>query len=168
MNRFTSYTLQFVLLLTFQVLILNNVELAGYMNPYLYIVSILILPANMNRIALMFTGFFIGFFIDIFENSGGLHASACVTLAFVRPFLFSLVAGPGSTEIERMNIKTLGVGRFMILAAIATFIHHFWLFFLESFSFRNFFQVIIRTFLSGLFTLFLIYLAQLLVYRKEA
>ena len=168
MNRFISYAFQFILLLAFQVLILNNVELAGYMNPYLYIIFILILPANMNRIALMLIAFAMGFFIDIFENSGGLHASASVLLAFIRPYLFALIAGPGSTEIERMNIRTLGVGRFMVLAAIAVFIHHFWMFFIESFSFRNLLQVIIRTFLSGLFTLFLIYLAQLLVYRKEA
>jgi rod shape-determining protein MreD len=162
-----TYSVQFLLLVAFQVLILNNVELAGYMNPYLYIIFILILPANMNRITLMLIAFGLGFTIDIFENSGGLHASATVLLAFLRPYLFRLIAGPSSTELQRMNIQTLGVGRFMILAAFAVFIHHFWLFFLESFSFRNLLQVIIRTFLSGLFTLFLIYLAQLLVYRKQ-
>jgi len=162
-----TYSAQFILLVVFQVLILNNVELVGYMNPYLYLIFILILPASMNRILLLIIAFVLGFTIDIFENSGGLHASATVLLAFIRPYLFALIAGPSSTELERMNIRTLGVGRFMLLAAIAVFIHHFWLFLVEAFSFRNLLQVIIRTFLSGLFTLFLIYLAQLLVYRKQ-
>ena len=162
-----SYSVQFIVLVALQVLILNNVELAGYMNPYLYLIFLLILPANLNRVVLLIIGFVLGYTIDIFENSGGLHASATLMLAFIRPALFRLVAGPGSVEIDRMNIKTLGVSRFMMLAAIAVFAHHFWLFLLEAFGFRDFLQVIKRTFLSGLFTLLLVYLTQILVYRKE-
>ena len=135
-----NYSVQFVLLVALQVLILNNVELAGYMNPYLYLIFLLILPANMNRTALLLIGFVLGFTIDVFENSGGIHASATLFLAFVRPALFRLIAGPGSIEIERMNIRTLGVGRFMTLAAIAVFLHHFWLFMLEAFSFNYLLQ----------------------------
>jgi rod shape-determining protein MreD len=167
MITFLGYSLQLVVLLALQVLILNNVELVGYMNPYLYLIFILVLPASLNRFALIIIAFLLGFVIDIFENSGGLHASATLLLAFLRPFIFKLVAGPSAIEIERMNIRTLGVGRFMLLAALAVFVHHFWLFLLESFSFSELFQVLVRTLLSGIFTLFLIYLAQILVYRKQ-
>ena len=163
-----KYILQFVLLVGLQVLILNNVELAGYLNPYLYVLFILILPSSLNKNTLLLIGFVLGLTIDIFENSGGLHTSATLLIAFIRPALFRLLAGPANTEIERMNIQTLGLGRFLILAGITVFIHHFWLFLLESFSLKDLLQVFKRTLFSGLFTLLLIYLTQLLVYRKEA
>lgn len=160
------YIVQFFLLVAFQVLVLNNIEIAGYMNPYLYVVFILILPADINRNLLLLIGFILGLSIDVFEQSGGIHASATVLVAFLRPGLFKLMAGPANQEIERMNIQTLGQVRFIVLAAIVVFVHHFWLFTLEAFSWRELLQVIQRTFFSGIFTLILIYLAQILVYRK--
>jgi rod shape-determining protein MreD len=161
-----KYTIQFVLLVAFQVLVLNNIEIFGYMNPYLYIIFILTLPSDINRNLLLILGFILGFCIDIFENSGAVHASATMLVAFLRPYLFRLMAGPANVEIDRMNIQTLGPVRFMVLASISVFVHHFWLFSLEAFHLSELLQVIQRTFFSGIFTLLLIYLAQLLVYRK--
>lgn len=161
-----KYTIQFILIVAFQVLVLNNIEIAGYMNPYLYVVFILMLPANINRNLLLLIGFVLGLSIDVFENSGALHASATVLIAFIRPYLFRLMAGPANQEIERLNIQTLGTLRFMVLAAIMVFVHHFWLFALEAFDWSELLQVIQRAFLSSLFTLLLVYLAQILVYRK--
>jgi rod shape-determining protein MreD len=162
-----GYGIQFIVLVALQVLILNNVELLGYMNPYLYLIFLLILPADLGRNTLLLIAFFLGLSIDLFENSGGLHTSATLLVAFLRPALYRWVAGPSNTELERFNIKTLGTGRFLLLAAIAVFIHHFWLFLLEAFNLHDLLQVVKRTFFSGLFTLLLIYLTQLLVYRRE-
>ncbi len=161
------YIAQFVGLIALQVLVLNNIELMGYMNPYLYIVFIIMLPANINRNLLLIIGFLLGLSIDVFEHSGGLHASATLLIAFIRPGLFRLMAGPSNQEINRMNILTLGKVRFFILAAILVFLHHTWLFALEAFKMSELLQVIQRAFISGLFTLILIYLAQMLVYRNE-
>lgn len=160
------YSFQFVLLVLLQVLVLNNIQFMGYLNPYLYLIFILLLPAGTNKNLILVIGFALGFCIDIFENSGGLHASATVLLAFVRPLLFKLAAGPANLEIERFNIKTLGTARFMVLAAIAVFFHHIWLFSLEAFSFNQIFEVLKRTFISSVFTLLLIYISQLLAFRK--
>jgi hypothetical protein len=124
------------------------------------------LPANLNKNAVLIIAFMLGFIIDIFENSGGLHASATTFLAFLRPSLFRLAAGPANLEIERLNIQTIGVVRFMALAGIAVFFHHIWLFTLEAFSFSQMFEVLKRTLFSGIFTLLLIYLSQLLAFRK--
>ncbi len=166
MTGFLKYGMQGLLLVALQVLILNNIELAGYMNPYLYIAFLLLLPANIDRSLLLLIAFVLGFSIDIFENSGGVHASASLVVALIRPILFRFLAGPASIEMERMNNQTLGMSRFMTLAAIAVFTHHFWLFMLESFSFNYIFFVLKRTILSGIFTLTLVYIMQILVYRK--
>ena len=162
-----KYIFQFVLLVAFQVLVLNNIEIFGYMNPYLYIIFVLMLPSDINRNLLLILGFFLGFCIDVFENSGAVHASATMLVAFLRPYIFKLMAGPANVEIDRMNIQTLGTMRFMVVATFLVFVHHFWLFMLEAFTLSELLQVIQRTFFSAIFTLLLIYLAQLLVYRKQ-
>jgi hypothetical protein len=138
----------------------------GYINPYLYIIFILMLPASLNRNVVLLLGFAIGLAIDVFENTGGLHASATAFLAFLRPYLFSLAIGSPSAEINRINLQTIGSSRFLALSAIAVFLHHIWLFSLEAFRISEWLYILERTFLSGIFTMLLIYLAQVLVYRK--
>ena len=48
-SKVLRYTFQFFLLVLFQGLILNNIELGGYINPYLYVLFILILPIDTNK-----------------------------------------------------------------------------------------------------------------------
>lgn len=166
MREAVNYIIQFLLLVLLQVFILNNIAFWGYMNPYPYVIFILMLPVKLNRIALLFVGFSLGLIIDVFENSGGLHASATLLIAFLRPYLFQLFVGNSSAELDKLNSKTIGLLRFMALAGVTVLIHHFWLFLLEAFTLHQLLQVLVRTLVSALFTLFIIYLMQIIVYRK--
>ncbi|MDX5324640.1 MAG: hypothetical protein LPK80_00130, partial [Bacteroidota bacterium] len=150
-------------LVLLQGLVLNNVALFGYLNPYIYLVVILTLPPQFGNIRLMFVGFFLGFTIDIFENSGALHASATTFLAFIRPSLLRLVATQGGEEFGRLNLSTMGTSKFLIYSAFGVIFHHIWLFTLETFKFLELPQVFFRSLLSGAFSLTLILLLQLLL-----
>ena len=72
---------RFILLLAVQVVIFNRINLFGYINPYPYILFILLYPVNGNKAGLLLSSFFLGLIVDMFLNSGGVHAAACVTLA---------------------------------------------------------------------------------------
>ena len=43
-NEVVGNTLRFIFLVLLQVLILNNIQLSGYLNPFLYVLFILMLP----------------------------------------------------------------------------------------------------------------------------
>lgn len=158
---------RFAFLALFQIFILNNIQLFGYLNPYLYVLFILTLPARTNRVNLLFWAFALGWIIDIAENSGGIHLSATLTLAFIRPYLLGLVVA-SNKELERVNLWTLGASRFLTYVTVGVLVHHLWLFSLEAFSIREVVSIMTRTLVSVPITLLMIYILQLFVYREEA
>ena len=81
---------RFILLVLFQVLVLNNIQFLGYINPYLYILFILSLPVQMPRWFLLVLAFILGLSIDIFSNTLGMHAFATVFVAFFREGIIKL------------------------------------------------------------------------------
>lgn len=144
--------IRFILLVAVQVVVFNKIDLFGFINPFPYILFILLYPVNANRAGLLVASFFLGLTIDYFENSGGVHAAACLTLAYLRPTFFKFAFGL-SYEYQTIKINDrLSPERFsFILISIIT--HHLVLFLLEFFKFTFILDALWRTILSTIFTL---------------
>ena len=142
----------FILLLVAQVLIFNNINFFGYLNPFPYVLFIILYPVNGNKLALLLASFLLGIIMDMFCNSGGVHAAASITLAYLRPTFFRFAFGV-SYEYQTVKINDkLTPERFsFILISIVT--HHFVLFVLETFRLNFFFNILIQTIFSTIFTI---------------
>jgi len=145
---------RFVILLLLQVVIFSRLDLFGFLNPYPYILFILLYPVNGSKAGLLVSSFFLGLILDMFLNSGGSHAVACVTLAYFRPTFFKFSFGI-SYEYQTVKINDrLSPERFsFILISVVT--HHFILYLLEVFRFSLILDVLLRTLLTTVFTLIL-------------
>lgn len=95
---------RFILLIAAQVVIFNNIDLFGFINPFPYILFILLYPVNSNRAGLLIASFLLGLTVDMFENSGGVHAAACLILANLRPTFFKFAFGL-SYEYQTIKIN---------------------------------------------------------------
>lgn len=148
---------RFVMLLLAQIAVFNHINLFGYLNPYPYILFILLYPVNSNRASFLLASFFLGLTLDFFVNSGGVHATACLVLAYVRPVFFKFAFGL-SYEYQTIKInERLSPERFtFILIAIVT--HHLIMFLLEFFKFTFVLEILTRTILTAIFTLLVIIL----------
>lgn len=151
---------------------LNKIEIGGvlngYFNPFLYILFLLMLPVNINKVLLLFLAFFTGLIIDIFSGTPGMHAAACLVLAFIRPGFLNLIAPrEGYESTLKLTIQGMGVSTFIVYAGICTLVHHAILFFIEAFNFLNFFDLILRVFTNSLSSFALIMLSQLLSQRTK-
>lgn len=143
---------RFTLLILAQVAIFNNFNFLGYINPYPYILFILLYPVNANKSGLLFASFALGIIMDMFSNSGGVHAAACVSLAYLRPTFFKFSFGL-SYEYQTVKINDrLTPERFSFLL-ISVLTHHIILFILEIFRVTFFWNIVTRTLFSTLFTL---------------
>ena len=143
---------RFILLLLIQIAIFNKMDFLGYINPYPYILFILLYPVNGNKYSLLFSSFLLGIIMDMFCNSGGVHATAAISLAALRPTFFKFSFGV-SYEYQTIKINDkLTPERFSFIA-ISVVSHHFVLFLLEAFKWSFFLQVILRTLFSTLFTI---------------
>ena len=78
------YFLSFFIYLVLQVLLFKSLVLFNTAFCFLYVAFILFLPIEFSTLALMFIGFGLGFMVDIFYDSLGLHAFTLVLIAYVR------------------------------------------------------------------------------------
>lgn len=159
--------LRFVLVVLAQVLIFNNIEFNGYLNPYVYILFIILLPFETPGWALLLLGFALGFAVDVFSETLGMHIAATVFMAYMRPLALSLVAPRDGYESGSFpRVHYYGIGWFLKYASILVFAHHSVLFLTELFSFHDLGHVFLRILLSMVFTLSIISVSQYFVFRK--
>ena len=151
MNNNILNSIRFLVFLALQILIFNNINLFGYLNPYPYVLFILLYPVNSNKSVLLLSSFTMGILLDMFCNSGGIHTMASLVLAYIRPSLFKFAFGL-SYEYQTVKIADKISPERITLLLLAIFIHHFFLFFFEYFRFDLIFTVLLRTLFSTLFT----------------
>ncbi|MEQ8908982.1 MAG: rod shape-determining protein MreD [Vicingaceae bacterium] len=167
-RSFITYPFQFFFFVLVQVLVLNNMQFSSMINPYLYIIFLLWLPIETPKWFLLAVAFVLGIAVDMFTNTMGMHASACIFLAFCRPFILGLMAPrDGYEPNQKPGIKDFGIAWFVTYATILTLLHHLFLFYVEVFRFENFFSTLARVFASTLFTLVLIVISQYFRYNAE-
>jgi rod shape-determining protein MreD len=153
MNSAVLYNiLRFVLLLAAQITIFNNINFLGYINPYPYILFIILYPVNGNRYGLLAASFFLGLLMDMFLNSGGVHAASCLVLAYFRPTLFKFSFGL-SYEYQTVRINDVLTPERFSFILLSVVIHHLVLFVLEIFTIEFFWSIILRTIISTVFTI---------------
>lgn len=160
-KQIPRYILNFFVLVLLQVLILNNIQLGGFINPYVYILFILILPFETPKWLLLVLGFLLGFSIDLFTNTLGMHSSATIFMAFLRPYVLKIISPRDGYESETFpTVKFYGVFWFIQYSAILVIAHHLFLFYIEVFRFSDFFITLLRVILSSIFSLFIIFISQ--------
>jgi rod shape-determining protein MreD len=143
---------RFILLLAVQIIIFNNMNFLGYISPFPYILFIILYPVNSNKSGLLVASFFLGLIMDMFSNSGGIHTTACLILAYYRPYLFKFSFGLSyEYQTVRLNAE-LTPERFSFIL-LSVLIHHFVLFTLEAFKFSFILDIFLRTILSTVFTI---------------
>jgi len=159
--------LSFFIVILIQVLIMDNIQFSGYVNPFFYIIFILLLPFETPKWLLLISAFILGFSVDLFYGFSGMHASACVFMAFLRPFVLKRVSPHDGYVTETLpRIHYYGIIWFTKYTVFLVLAHSTFLFFVESFGFSNFFHIIVRIVLSSLMTSGLIIISQYFIFRK--
>lgn len=142
----------FISLILLQVLLLNNIHIAGYATPFLYIYFILKFDSDTSRNELMLWAFFMGLFIDIFSNTPGMNAAASVFLAFIRPSLLRLFTPRDIIDGIEPSFKSMGVSSFLKYMVVSVFVQSAVLLTIEFFSFSNILLLLLRVFACTLLT----------------
>lgn len=151
-NVLLSNIFRFVLLSTVQITIFNNMNFMGFISPFPYLLFIILYPVNGNKYGLLLASFLLGLIMDMFCNSGGIHATASLILAFSRPNIFKFSFGL-SYEYQTIKLNDVLTPERFSFILLSVVIHHFTLFLLEAFRLSFFWDVLIRTLSSTIFTI---------------
>lgn len=154
---------RFILLVLVQVLVFNRINLGGFLNPYVYVMFILLLPFETPKWLLLISAFLLGLSIDIFSGTIGMHASAATFMAFLRPSVSRIISSKREYESGVLpGINDLGITWFVSYSLLLVFLHHLVFFYLEIFRFTEFFTTLLRVVSSTLLTTSVIILLDLL------
>lgn len=166
-NQIFINIVRFSVLMLLQVIVLNHINFTGYVNPYAYLIFILLFPFDASKTLLIFLSFLLGLSIDIFSDSGGVHAAACVLVGFLRPMLLKFSFGV-SYQYNAVKLNKVTFKERLLYVALMVFIHHFVLFSLEIFSPSHIVLILTSTLFSGIFSVLLILCILLLFKTKES
>ncbi len=167
MNRDHINTfLLFTGLVLLQIVILNNINFLGYINPFLYILFIFLYPIKKLDSTLLILAFILGLCIDMFSNTGGVNAAATLFIAFVRIPVLKSVLGKKEIDFNAISLRKLPFLKFMSFIALLTFLHHFIVFGLEYFKWDNLAIIMLKTFLTSIFTIILVLISFIFVVKK--
>jgi hypothetical protein len=159
---------RFFLLILLQSLIFNEINLGVYLNIYLYVLFIVLLPFETPGWILLPVCFLMGLSIDISLNTMGLHTSAATFAGFLRPLILRILKPREGYDLKGYpTLFTMGFSWFVSYCLILVFVHHTWLFFIEAFKFSDSFFILLKIISSLLLNVFLILLAQLLTAKAK-
>ena len=166
MNSVTSSNIvRFFVLILIQVLICNHINFLGYINPYIYILFVILFPVKNNRALFIFLSFLLGLTVDLFLDSGGVHAASCLFIAYIRPVVLKFSFGM-QYEHQTIRFNAVEFGSKLTYISLLTIIHHLVLFYLETFSISKILLILQKTLFSSIFTILLCVLITIIFSRK--
>lgn len=162
-NRNLFIGLRLILLLAIDIFLVSRLEIGMYFVPHIYFFSLLILPVRTKRAVLLLFGFFSGLAMDLFMNTGGLHAAASTMMAFVRIFTLRLYLAPEDEDNNIMpGLYTLGTRTYLIYSSVLITVHQLTFFALEVFKASAFFLILKKTLASSIIDILLLVFIQML------
>lgn len=162
-----KFVIHLLVLLLIQLTILDNIQLHSYVYINIYILIIYILPYRLRNATILFFGFFLGLFIDLANNTMGIHAAATTLIAYIRPRLLMLTSNREQIDDIQGKQKISDFGWFFKYVLISTTIFNVILILCEAFSFQNFLITILRIVCSTIASTFFILLYYFIALKKK-
>lgn len=157
MNKTVKYISALIGLVVLQTLVLNQVNINGLINPYVFPLFILLFPFDTKPWVLMLSAFFLGLLIDLFNGTMGMHVFSLTLMAYLRPFFLSTFQ-PKSDKYNVPSLKNHGFSWILLYVTTLLAVHHLSYFYIEAGHFTNFFHTLSLFFLSLITSVFIIIL----------
>jgi rod shape-determining protein MreD len=148
-----------ILGIVMQVLIFNRLHLWGGV-AFVYLYALIKMPSDTPRILQIVLGFVIGFIIDCFCNTPGMHALACGTMMWMRMPLLHLFIASDDVKSGPLGMRQLGMSTFMRYLLAVTIMFCLVLYVVEAFSLFHFGLMLLKIVLSVLLTSLLIFVLE--------
>ncbi len=151
----------YILYILLQVLFLRYVNFGGLAFCFAYIGYLLAFPLDFSRLLHLIIAFLVGISVDIFYDSPGIHAGACILMVYFRKRIIGVLAPTGGYEAgNQPSVLDLGSNWFLIYVSLSAFFHHAFVFFVSASNFKIVGNTLLKTILSVVFTTAVLYFFQ--------
>jgi len=168
MNKFTTNLSRFIILLLLQVFVFNYVQWFGFLNPFVYLLFLILLPVEIPKTAQYAIAFVTGFVVDAFLRSFGIQAFSCVLMVFLRPYVILVLNGfkPLETGVKPApGVKTFNW--ILVYTLLLVFVHQISVTILEIFQWHQWWRILWTAVVNTLFTTFIILCIEYIFYTNK-
>lgn len=167
MNRAFLHIFRFFLFAVLQIFVFNQIEIGYGILPMVYPLMLFLLPVEINVVLLFVIAFFMGITIDSLSNTFGLHTSALLLFAYLRPWILKKFAPREDYESNKeTNYYTMGRNWFITTFGTLLLLHHLWFFLFEVANLGDLFYILQKTILSVVFSFLLCVGLQIIFVKK--
>ncbi|MBY0245535.1 MAG: rod shape-determining protein MreD, partial [Sphingobacteriaceae bacterium] len=162
-----SFFFRWIVLISIQILFLRNLNLYDLQSPFLYVLFIILLPISIPNLALYSLAFLTGLTLDVFYDTLGVHAAACVFTALIRTLFLSISISKENFNDLSPSFHNMGFVKFSTFVFLCVLSHHLVFFFLEAYKVSEFFYTLFKSFTNCIFTTCLILVLETTFYAKK-
>ena len=160
--------LRFALYVGLHVLLVSKLVLFDLGWCFFYLGFILFLHISTPIVLQLVLSFVLGWSMDIFYDTGGVHAASAVLLGYLRPWVLRLLTPrDGYDASDTVNIHQMGWQWFIVYLSLLVVLHHAAFFLLELGSFRVIGLTLGKIVVSTLFTSTTLLIVQLLFFPTK-
>ncbi len=166
-NHILRTIVYFVFFTLLQVLVLNNIHYLRLATPFLYLYCLIKLPVGISRSQMLLLSFAMGWVIDMFSNTPGLHTAACTLVGFIREPMIRFLKGDDVAVGNFPSYESFGYKEFIRYVVLFVVIHHLFLFLIEALSFFDPLFLALRIGMSIITTVVLIFIVELFNFESQ-
>lgn len=148
----------------FQLFCFNYLFISHYFDVCIYLLFIITLPVKIKKLLLLVVCALYGVLLDVVLSGGGLFTMTATFVGYIRPAIVRLFFV--KDERYRNTIPTsndMGIGGFIVYTFIIVFLAMLFYYVVEKLSFVDFGSSAMKALLSALFTVPVLFFAQLLL-----
>lgn len=162
MLRIYEFIILFVVVVLLQVLLFENLQISSYINIYMYIVALLLLPTRTSGAVTLIYGALLGFSVDFMIGMPGINSISTIFIAFIRPLLLKLFVSHDLINDDIVpTASRVGVSSFILYSSSAIILNNMIIFYLDSVGIYSIDGVFLKFGVSTLITIFVVFLCQL-------
>jgi cell shape-determining protein MreD len=168
MNKFANNLSRFIILILLQVFVFNYVQWFDFLNPFVYLLFLILLPLEIPKTFQYLIAFVTGFIVDAFFSTYGIHAFACVLMMFLRPNIILILNGLKPLD---SGVKPVpGIKDFnwiLVYTFLLVFVHQITVTTLETFQWEQWWRILWTSVANTCFTTFIIICIEYIFYTDK-
>lgn len=141
------YILWLLLAVVLQVLLFNHLSFFGGV-ALVYVIALLKAPVEISRVMQIVMGFLVGFVVDIFSNTPGMHSLTAVTVMALRDVILHLYNDDPEFKSGLVTMQQIGLSAFVRFSMSVIALHCLLLYIIESFTLFNLPVLLLKVLIS--------------------
>ncbi len=162
MARVYEFIALFIFTLVLQTFLFDNLQISNYINIYMYVVALMLLPSSTSGAMMLLYGAAYGMAMDLVSSTSGIYTIASILIGFIRGVVLKLfISHDDLNDNIIVTSSRVGALPFLLYCTVIVIINNLTIFYLDTLAAYSLKLLVPKFVISTVLTILLIYIYQL-------